>query len=888
MKEKIKSSNILVFLLFLTVVLIVYRGTLNNHSLLVAGDGIGYYLSKHFLVNALATGEIPLWNPFVALGTPFLADIQQTVFSPLNIIYLLFDTIIGFNIFHVLQLTLAGFFMFLYINEVFNKKSIAIFIGFIFSFSSMIGGNRIEHTVIITTILFFPLILFFLERFKNTRKDKYLIFSSIGMAVHFLSGFTQIVIYFDIIFFIYYIYICRYLKLSMKMVLINLFKWVTPYILLCAVQLIPTLQLMQQSGRDNVSIEFTSILAYDLRILIMMLFPYVFLDKFESFGSFASSGIDIEIYIGIIPLIYLLYSIIYHHKDKFVRLISSIMIGAFIFGMAPNIPYINKIVHVIPIIGSFRAYSRILSVFLICGLILLGYTLSKLDEKSEVRRLIKFSSFFTLFIVLNMFLITSVFSQPGISSELSAHYAWDGKVFLSILFISLINLLSLFFLYTNNKRKYVQQLILGLLCIVTIVDVGKYSILKGSNSIDEVLNVSTPKKIEELIVDENDNYRFFALSNSPKQYYDKQLKIAKLQRNVFYEEKFYNSYLTFIDQKFKNYGIDETGYYPNTTNVLQTRNDLISMMSIRYILDAWNQEFSQSIPTDEIEENLLSERDIPIFNNDSQLSAKNYSVKLEPNTAYEVTIKMSISELPYLFYVDFYTDTYDDPQQDGLFNSITSGTNEYSVIIHTGNDVPSGNVNFRIISQSTTDIHISNVSVDKVKTAKAYKPILKEDGIVVYENANAKPILYTPSYVKSIKSYESLYTDNNKSLHEYSFIENFSHDIDLSQTNTEITNIIQKINSVSAVVTSDKDTFINHSQLSYPGWKAYVDGVEVPIYNVNNLIQGAEVPAGTHQITFIYDPIDVKLGAFISLLGVLLCCFFLFYPSLRERFKERA
>ncbi|MNW42343.1 Bacterial membrane protein YfhO [compost metagenome] len=888
MIKKIVNSNYFVFLLFLFVIGLVYRGTINNSTLLVKTDGIGYYLSKYYLVDSLKSGEIPLWNPFVALGTPFLSDVQQTVFSPFNLIYLVFDTIIGFNFTHILQLTFAGFFMFLYINELFGKKNIGVIIGFIFAFSSMIGGARIDHTVIISTIIFCPLILFFLERYKSTGKDKYLVYSSIGMAIQFLSGFTQIVIYFDIVYFVYFIYVSRFLKFNLKMILTKLIKWLAPYILLCAVQWIPTLQLMGQSNRDAVSYEFFSVLAYDLRILFMMIFPYGYLSSYEPFGSYASSGVDIEIYIGIVPLIYLLYAIVYHYKDKFVKLISIIMIGTFIFGMAPNIPYLGKLIYSIPIIGSFRVSARVISIFLICGLILFGYTLSKLNKKEEIIKLFKFSAFLTIIVLSNVYILKSTFSQPSIPAEISVHYALKGEVFLNVIILCFVNLIGLGLLCYRSNKGNLRQAILLILCIATIIDVGKYSIIKGTTPSDNILNDHTPQKVQKLIKEDGLNYRSFAMIDSSEQVYDDQMKIAKLQRNMIQKQMFFNSYMTFYDEKYKNYNINETLLYPSTINSLNTRNDLISMMSIRYINDAWNHAFSTRIPTNEVEKNILTEGDLSILGNDSQLSVTSYPVKLEPNSAYKVTIEMTATEMPELFYVDFYNDTYDNPAQDGSFDGITIGKNNYSTVIQTGSEVPLNQVYFRLISQSSSDMKISNIKIEKVKLDNIYKQVLNEDGVTVYENLNAKPILYTPTHVKAVNSFDSLYSENSMGrLDEYSYIEGFNHDMDLSQVNTNITNIVQKNNSITASVISDKDTFINHSQLSYPGWKAYVDGKQVPVYNVNNLIQGAQVPKGKHQITFVYDPLDVKLGFLLTMVGIALSGYYLFSPTLRRYFKDK-
>lgn len=47
--------------------------------------------NKVHTVEALSSGRLPLWNPYVALGRPFLADTETAVFYPPNLLYLLLD-----------------------------------------------------------------------------------------------------------------------------------------------------------------------------------------------------------------------------------------------------------------------------------------------------------------------------------------------------------------------------------------------------------------------------------------------------------------------------------------------------------------------------------------------------------------------------------------------------------------------------------------------------------------------------------------------------------------------------------------------------------------------------------------------------------------------------
>lgn len=52
----------------------------------------------------------------------------------------------------------------------------------------------------------------------------------------------------------------------------------------------------------------------------------------------------------------------------------------------------------------------------------------------------------------------------------------------------------------------------------------------------------------------------------------------------------------------------------------------------------------------------------------------------------------------------------------------------------------------------------------------------------------------------------------------------------------------------------------------YPGWKAFVGGKEQRILRANYLFRAVQLPAGNHNVEFVYDPISFKIGLLISLL----------------------
>ena len=59
-------------------------------------------------------------------------------------------------------------------------------------------------------------------------------------------------------------------------------------------------------------------------------------------------------------------------------------------------------------------------------------------------------------------------------------------------------------------------------------------------------------------------------------------------------------------------------------------------------------------------------------------------------------------------------------------------------------------------------------------------------------------------------------------------------------------------------------------EIAYPGWKASVDGVEVPMSTAFGLLRSLPVPAGRHQVEVWYSARTERIGAGLSILTMLL------------------
>ena len=72
----------------------------------------------------------------------------------------------------------------------------------------------------------------------------------------------------------------------------------------------------------------------------------------------------------------------------------------------------------------------------------------------------------------------------------------------------------------------------------------------------------------------------------------------------------------------------------------------------------------------------------------------------------------------------------------------------------------------------------------------------------------------------------------------------------------------------------------------YPGWKAYVDGSEAPILLANDAFKAVVVPAGTHEVRFVFRPMRVYTGLVISVLAVIGTAIFLFIAFHKREARE--
>jgi hypothetical protein len=186
-----------VFLLYLLIsCLLNYRVFTGGMLIAPENDALAQnYPIKHLYSYALGNLEFPLWNPYQFAGIPFLGEIQNGALYPLNLLlYFFIDAPYAFNLSYMLHLALGGFFTFLYLELLGIRRFPAFLAGLVFAFSGFLFGSR-DHTAIRDSAAYLPLIIYFLERLRRTPSWRHTLPLGLAAGVQVLAGSPQVCLY---------------------------------------------------------------------------------------------------------------------------------------------------------------------------------------------------------------------------------------------------------------------------------------------------------------------------------------------------------------------------------------------------------------------------------------------------------------------------------------------------------------------------------------------------------------------------------------------------------------------------------------------------------------------------------------------------------------------
>src|SRR3989339_460804 len=215
-----------------------------------------------YYAQSLKNLQIPLWNPYLSCGTPFLAMLQTQALYPFNLLFAVFSFPAALNIYIIIHSFLAGFFTYTLMrhNGFGSKASILASVIYMFN------GFFVYHTEFIhhmSAYVWLPLIFYFFQRLLKNPGLKRAILLSVAFTLQFLAGYPQFSYYTLIImvaYLVFYLFTGKENTNKTAVVLFSFASWAL-FCLLSCVQLLPTLELSGLSDRSG-GLDYNSALAY--------------------------------------------------------------------------------------------------------------------------------------------------------------------------------------------------------------------------------------------------------------------------------------------------------------------------------------------------------------------------------------------------------------------------------------------------------------------------------------------------------------------------------------------------------------------------------------------------------------------------------------------------
>ena len=177
--------------------------TLPPHNELLSDLVLENLVWKRFIVQSLRAGEVPLWNPYLFAGVPFLAAGQHSALYPLSALFYVLPLTRAYGLFTVLQLWMAGALMYLFGRVLRMGRFPALIAGITYQLSAFFLVS-VVFTMIIAAAAWLPLLLAIIEVMIRKQEEKgsgpfvpivYVAIGTIALGTHVLAGHPEILVY---------------------------------------------------------------------------------------------------------------------------------------------------------------------------------------------------------------------------------------------------------------------------------------------------------------------------------------------------------------------------------------------------------------------------------------------------------------------------------------------------------------------------------------------------------------------------------------------------------------------------------------------------------------------------------------------------------------------
>jgi hypothetical protein len=374
-----KAAENLAFFYLAASVLLLFLPLLSGNSLFFRDLQLLFMPMKHFLAKCWNEGQLPLWNPGLFCGVPFLSDIQSGVFYPLSIVFYLVPMPYAFNVFVISHYLLASCFVYLLIRHWHCSVPGACLGAVCFT----LGGYLVSTANVLNNLqsaIWLPIIFLCLERSSGRYALFYRLLTAIFLAVQFLAGEPQLLLFTVILLFAYHVtvnkhpgWVDRLKRSTSALVLISVVAMT-----LVMVQLLPTLEMFKHSVRFS---GFTFQEAAKFSLNPLALFQLLGPPPFDIYHHVSRPfSWLLSSYFGLIPLIFCATASVCV-RDNRVKFWTVSLLISVLFAFGNRTPLFLLLYRTIPFFKAFRFPEKFMFIFAYAMAFLSAYGFDFILEK---------------------------------------------------------------------------------------------------------------------------------------------------------------------------------------------------------------------------------------------------------------------------------------------------------------------------------------------------------------------------------------------------------------------------------------------------------------------------------------------------------------------------
>jgi hypothetical protein len=330
---------------------------------LAPGDGWTANLGLKSLVGKMiAEGHLPLWNPYIFAGMPFLASVYPGVLYPPNWLFALLPLGMAMNAVVITTFHLALIGAYLYARKIGCNRTGSLVAGVAFAF----GGFLVAHlgqTSHIEGSVWMPWTVLAIEGISSTRQWRWVVLGAVAIAMQIFAGVPQACLYIAMVSGAYGLFCLVARTETRAAFLFRASAMAVCGVLLAGAQLIPLRELLPLSARAGIGYEFFSVGSLPPVHTLTLVFPYFFGGSnwwpYRAGYWGAPGTTELCGYVGLATLMLGAIALIGSRRNRLVWFWAGVAFVSLLLAYGSYLPFgLHRLLHQVPVYNLFRVSAR--------------------------------------------------------------------------------------------------------------------------------------------------------------------------------------------------------------------------------------------------------------------------------------------------------------------------------------------------------------------------------------------------------------------------------------------------------------------------------------------------------------------------------------------------